>query len=54
MTKNSVLKEVWEAKDKLAAQSKYDLGAMFRDLQARQKTSRRKYVYPKLRKARAA
>ena len=49
-----VLKEIWKAKDKLAAKYNYDVDAMFRDLQARQKTSGRKYVYPKPRKLKAA
>jgi len=50
MNKDSVLREVWKAKDDLAAKFNYDVNAMFRDLQARQAVSRRKYVYPKPRK----
>ena len=53
MKPDAVLKEVWKAKDKLAAKYNYDVDAMFRDLQERQKTSGRKYVYPKPRKAKA-
>lgn len=54
MKQDAVLKEVWKAKDKLAAKSKYDVDAMFHDLEKRQKTSGRNYVYPKPRKAKAA
>ena len=53
MKADLVLKEVWKAKDKLAAADNYDIDVMFRNLQARQKTSGRKYVYPKPRKVKA-
>jgi len=51
---DAALQEVWKAKDKLAAKYHYDIDAMFRDLQVRQKTSGRKYIYPKPRKLKAA
>ncbi len=52
--KDAVLEEVWKAKDTLAAKFNYDVDAMFRDLQAREKTSKRKYVRLKAHKARTA
>lgn len=42
--KNEILKEVWAAKDALAARHGYSIDALFADLRAREKTSGRRYV----------
>jgi hypothetical protein len=42
--KNEILKEVWAAKDALAAKYNYSIDELFRDLREREKTSGRRYV----------
>lgn len=53
MKPDAVLKEVWKAKDDLAAKHNYDVDAMFRELRQTQKTSGRKYVRLQPRKTKA-
>ena len=42
--KNEILKEVWAAKDSLAAKHHYNIDELFQDLREREKTSGRRYV----------
>jgi hypothetical protein len=48
--KDLVLQEVGKAKDELAAECGHDINTLFRKLEVQQKTSGKKYVYPKVRK----
>jgi hypothetical protein len=44
LIKNEILEEVWQIKDALGAKHDYNIDAIFRDLQKREKTSGRRYV----------
>jgi predicted AAA+ superfamily ATPase len=50
LTRNPLLEEIWEIREKHAAKFHYDLKAIFADLRERQKASGRTIIYAPARK----